>query len=98
MDSVGLGTYLDRESRIKSTFQHHPMGDSLPDGTVLSLAGIRHVATLEYHRHPAASFRLAMPRRVGRHQSPVLLHPPVPDVEYRHFVSLGDFSERRTMA
>jgi len=41
--SIELGKYLDREIPNKSSFQHHPMGNSLQDGAVLSVVGICHV-------------------------------------------------------
>jgi len=41
--AIELAKCLDREIRNKYSFQHHPMGNSLPDGAVLSVVGIRHV-------------------------------------------------------
>src|ERR1041384_5221182 len=42
------------------------------------------------------SFRLAIPRRVGLHQSPLPLRQPPAIVRYPRFASRGFFIERRT--
>src|ERR1044071_6111760 len=42
------------------------------------------------------SFRLAIPRRVGLHQSPLPLRQPPAIVRYTRFASRGFFIERRT--
>ncbi len=44
-DPVQLGKCLGREIREQSSFQHYPMSNSLQDGTVLYVVGIRHHVT-----------------------------------------------------